>query len=274
MTMKVNSTIKYSSIIIVTFLFACNPRYIQKGYVINSPNVNCFQTDKERNVKLSAGFHQIELQSNFALCKQFGLASTLFAGGGAPWQYGGEFAGIFFKDISDHFHYEIQSGFGYFKIRSDIDRQLNYLPGLYKRWYRQEVNTNYNKSFIQPSFFYITNWCKIGLSVKINAVYFRNYTFHYEKETEDSQGVGYNYIEYSDTQFNNKFAYIIEPVLTLKFEPVFFIQATKAYCNSIYDSDIYSNWGINQPIGTMKHPQISDFVLTFGIELTIGNKKK
>jgi len=269
---KIKSIILFFTITGIVLLSSCDPQFIQKTYIVNSPNVNCFQNENEKNIKLTGSGHQVEVQSDIALTNKYGIAATLFAGGWNPLQYGGEIGGIYFKSTpDDKFHYELQAGYGYFKDRSDIYRDLSPSYMTYKNWYRQNVNTNYHKLYIQPTAFIVKKWFKIGLSAKINAVYYTDYNFHYEKEEQD-QNSDVFYI--SDSQFKNKLGFVFEPVLTIKIGKIFYIQAVKPFSTRICNSQLLKNWNVySENDGSLKNPQVLSLLLNVGMEFKLEKRK-
>jgi hypothetical protein len=272
--MKYKTAVQCFMIIGSMLYISCSPNFIQKAYIVNSPNVNCFQKLNEKDLRISGSIHQFEIQSGIALTDKFGIAPTIYGGWGTPWKYGGEIGGIFYNNHSDRYYYELQAGYGYFRNRSDIDRLTCPSNMTYKSWYRQDVDISYQKIFLQPTAFYIAKYFKIGLSVKFNALYFNKYFFNYETEEESIDGPTFNEIHTSIASFKDAWSFVMEPALTVKFKPGFYIQAIKPFCGNIYTTQIYKGWGAPGTLesGMLKHPQVSKLVISVGFEFNLDKK--
>lgn len=264
--------------IFFTLLFllsACDPKFIQKAYVVNTPNVNCFQKDEEKNYKVAASLQSISFQTNWSLTNKYGISSSLFACGGVPWTCGFEIGGIYFKNVSNKFYFEIQTGYGYFSSKSDINRPADFsaFMGLYGRRYKQSSNTKYHKLYSQPSFFFVSKNISLGLALKIDIPYFTNYYWTFEDELSGERG-----IETKSTmaEFHDKFGLEFEPVFKLKFRRAFFIQIAKSYAFNSFTSDLITSFthGNGPVISKYKNPAHSTVIINIGLEYKLEKRKK
>lgn len=275
--MKSKLTVKYIGLMSILLICACNSIFYQETYFVNSPNVNCFDDEKEKNLKLTASFHQFELQSNLALTDKFGVAATLFTGGGNPIDFGGELGGIYYKKLTDYFYFQTQIGYGYFDITNKRDIMPLFIVA-HKSWLREEIDDNYHKIYFQPDFFFTTDKFNIGLSAKFNWVYFSDYYYKMETETENDYGVSYgNDFSLSIADFHNKRFFVIEPSLMLKLKNGIYFQLTSAFSKPTFTSDVYDKLGsLPYRLTTTKlhHPMHTQFVFNIGFEFKLGRKKK
>src|ERR1035437_7601040 len=158
-------------ILIGLLLSSCSVT-IQKAYVGTSPNMNCFEREKEKNVKLSLFINHYEIQSNFVLSKSFGL----YAGFNGCYTntFGGEIAGIYYRNFNDRNYFEIQGGYGYYTGQLDIEHMPWNFGALieYGEHFSQKSNALYHKIFLQPAFFYKSEKVNWGFALKISANYF------------------------------------------------------------------------------------------------------
>jgi hypothetical protein len=54
-------------LIFIIVIFASCSSLIQKSYFVNPPNVNCFQSEKEKNIKFSQGINHFEVQFDWTV---------------------------------------------------------------------------------------------------------------------------------------------------------------------------------------------------------------
>lgn len=268
-----------SSLTGLTFIFtSCNPKLTQKAYFVNSPNVNCFDSPKEKNINVEGSLHQIGIQSNIALDSTYGISSSLFAANGPPWSYGAEIAGIFYKDLTKRHYVEGDLGCGYFKIQSEIYRNdLSTMLGLSGNKYYQNNFSTYYSIYAQPSYFYKMDWLSLGISLKLNVVYFSNY-YYYDSETEtDERGT---FINSTEAYFHKKIAFVCEPVLTAKFRKGFYFQLVWAKANNIFNSPItgtYEGWHSSSSYSVsekIKNPQLAPWIINIGVNIKLNGKRK
>ena len=278
--LTMNNKIKITLGLFFIIIFTSCSAFRQTAYFANPPNVNCFQNEKEKNLKVSIGpFDHVESQSNIAFNKNIGMSASIY--GGFKGQYGGELAGIFYSKINSKNYFETQVGCGYFKNKS-IQHKL-YSFGDFGEISRFEFISNYSKIFIQPTYFYTTKWVNFGFTLKLNAVYFDKYHYYFKKLAKVSDS-DYTYKSYDVTiaDFNDKWDIIYEPVITIQVNGIIFVQLSGIFSNNIFNStvyyekygkhDNYQNILWKSEVGTDRSPQHVKFLITVG-HLFLFNKK-
>jgi len=214
------------------------------AYFASPPNVNCFNSEKEKNLKLSLSSNHIETQSNIAFNKNIGLSAGLY--GGFHGQYGGEIASILYKNFNDKKYFETQIGYGYFNNKTKYAGN-EFMS--YDFWFtiapEHKIHTKYHKIFIQPTCFYKTKHVNYGITMKINAIYFTQYHYYYKKLTDwTNREEDPNFRTYttSTLDFTNKWNIVCEPVLTIQFKDVVYVQFSGIISNMNYESPAYSEY--------------------------------
>lgn len=258
---------------------SCSP-LIQKAYFANPPNVNCFQSEKEKNLKLSQGLNHFEIQSNIAFNKNIGLSTGLY--GGFRGQYGAEIAGIFYNKFNDKNYFETQVGYGYFNNKSKVAGQETFfvMP-------MHNINTTYHKIFIQPTYFITTKRINFGIAIKLNAVYYDKYHYYYKKLTDvsDADHTFKTYIS-STADYRNKWNIVYEPVITVQFRDIY-IQFSGIFSNNNFYSTKYEEvyrlheyndtWEYllvsKKEVGLTRLPQHVHLLFTVGHKFTYKKKK-
>lgn len=272
--METISTKIYPFILLAFLLPACSP-VVQRAYIATSPNINCFNTAKEKNLKISLFANHYELQSNFALSKSFGISADL--SGAYLGQLGGEIAGIYYKNFNERHYFELRSGYGYYYNNARINNLAwSFLAGERGKWYSSYSDTRYHKILIQPAYTIKHKKVNYGFGVKISAVYFDKYSYYRRIREQDY----YNYDTYSDVNFRYKWGFILEPVMRVQFNNSWFLQLSGIFSNNIEKNPLH--WAtvgheghlIDQgQNGHVHTPQHINFLFTFGYEIKFGNKK-
>jgi len=208
------------------------------AYFASPPNVNCFNSEKDKNLKVSLSSNHFESQSNIAFSKHIGVSTGLY--GGFHGQYGAEIASIFYNRFSDKKYFETQIGYGYFNNKTKFAG--NETMG-YAFWFAiapaHNIHTKYHKLFIQPTYFYVTKHVNFGITIKLNAIYFTQYHYYYKKLTDwsnpDDDPIYKTYTT-STLDFTNKWNILCEPVLTVQFKNVVYVQFSGIISNMNYES--------------------------------------
>ena len=259
-------------IVIITIFNSCTVLN-QKAYFANPPNVNCFQTEKEKNLKLSQGLNHFEAQSNIAFNKNIGISTGLY--GGFKGQYGVEIAGIIYNKFNDNNYFESQIGYSYFinKSKESGGEMFIVIPG-------QDINTKYHKIFIQPTYFLTSKHINIGIAIKLNAVYFEKYHYYYDYHfyPEDDDYVSHHFFT---ADFNHKWNFVCEPTINIQLNRAkLYFQISGIFSNKIYDFQTYSGYSRHEgPIsniaesGKAKNPQHVNFLFTIGHIFKYKKKK-
>jgi hypothetical protein len=266
-----------SSILLGLLLSSCSA-IIQKAYVATSPNLNCFEREKEKNLKLSLFVNHYEVQSNYVLSKTFGLYAGI--NGCFTKIFGGEIAGIYYKNFNDKNYFEIQGGYGYFTNQSNILNMAWDLGALieYGKHFSQNSNTSYHKIYIQPAFFYRLKKVNWGFAIKISANYFDKYHYDYSLK-DDSDGDYSATVTYSNSDFHYKWGLSLEPAIRVQFKSKLFLQLSAILTSNINNAPVYYghySYGhvINAQVsGQASNPQHIYFVATIGYEIKFGKKK-
>ncbi len=265
------------SILLVLLLSSCAAT-IQKAYVASSPNLNCFEREKEKNLKLSLFVNHYEIQSNFVLSKTFGLYAGL--NGCFTNIFGGEIAGIYYKNFNAKKYFEIQGGYGYFSDRSNIEHMPFDFGALieYGKHFSQYSNTVYHKIYLQPSFFYRLKNVNLGFALKISANYFDKYQYDYIL-IDDSEGDYNATAKYCLSNFRYKWGLAFEPAFRVQFKSKLFLQLSAILTSAINHTPVYEGQYFLgqvthlQESGQVSNPQHIYFLATIGYEIKFGKKK-
>jgi len=252
---------------------------MQRAYIATSPNLNCFERKNEKNLNFSFFINHYEIQSNFVLTKKIGLSAVL--NGGFRNQFGGEIAGIYYKNFNDSSYFEIQSGYGYFTNRSEISNMPWDPAGMiaYGQHFSRNINTIYHKVFIQPTYFYRLKKVKFGFAVKLGANYFDRYHYDYSIR-DDSQGDSPYIKTFSSSDFRYKWGLSVEPAVKVQFNSKFFLQWSMLFTSNIASSPVYTGhyeYGSSNDVhetDKLTNPQHLYFIFTLGYELKFGKKKE
>lgn len=270
-------------LLIFVFLSSCT---IQKAYIVNPPNVNCFQFEKEKNLKVAINNLSLNTQFNVALNKMFGLSSSLYGGFGHFYSnsgFGGlEIGGIFYKYLTNKKYFELQAGYGFCsnKLETGWPTDPFSFLGLHGTSFDCETNTNYHKLYLQPVFYYIGKKTSIGFALKFNTVYYNKYYYKFNQLLDDGDGEGSDGREEREgtIAFNDKYGFVYEPVINIKFGSVFFIQFAGAISNNIVSGKAYEylNGRLSTSQGefTFSNPQHTYFKINAGLEFKLGKNKK
>jgi len=276
-------------LIIIILLSACDA---QRAFIVNPPNVNCFKYEKEKNLKFAINGLNLNVQQNSILNNKFGLASILYGGMSYDRSYyhqskmsgfylGAELGGIYYKYFTHHKYFEIQSGYGYcnnqiYRYRPDPFTAV----GLHGTYYECNSNTDYHKLYLQPAFFFIGNKMSIGFASKLNLVYFNKYDYSFTNQLDDGND-GYTSRAgiKGQSSFSNKFCFVYEPVINIKFGKIFYIQFVGALANNVYTGTSYDyidghNPYFNPTFHTFHNPQYSYVKMNIGFEFKLGKGKK
>jgi len=264
--------------ILLTLLLSSCAATIQKAYVASSPNLNCFEREKEKNVKLSLFVNHYEIQSNFVLSKTFGLYAGL--NGCFNNIFGGEIAGIYYRNFDAKKYFEIQGGYGYFSDRSNIKHMPFDFGALieYGKHFSQYSNTVYHKIYLQPAFFYKLKNVNLGFALKISANYFDKYQYDYIL-IDDSHGDYDATAKYCNSNFRYKWGLAFEPAFRVQFKSRIFLQLSAIFTSAINYAPVYNG---HYSLGHVTHLQESDqvsnpqhicFLATIGYEIKFGKKK-
>ncbi len=265
------------AILIGLLLSSCSAT-IQKAYVGTSPNLNCFEREKEKNLKVSLFVNHYEIQSNYVLSKTFGLYAGI--NGCFTKIFGGEIAGIYYRNFNAKKYFEIQGGYGYFTDQSNIEHMAWDFGALieYGKHFSQNSNTFYHKIYLQPAFFYRLKKVNLGFALKISANYFDKY--HYDYSLIDDSDGDYNAtITYSNSDFRYKWGLALEPAIRVQFNSKLFLQLSAIFTSAINNSPVYYG---HYTLGHVTNTQVSDqvsnpqhiyFVATIGYEIKFGKKK-
>jgi hypothetical protein len=252
---------------------ACSP-IVQRGYVASSLNMNHFDRDNEKNLKISLFANHYELQSNFALTKKFGLSAGI--NGSFRGQLGGELGGIYYKKFNDKNYFEIQYGYGYFNNKTKIHMAMSLFAGEHGTWYHSNSDVSYHKIFLQPTYFISTEKVDVGFALKISGNYYDRFYYYSRKTIQDD--VDENF--YHTTDFRYKWNLLFEPAVRLHFNKKFFIQLSGIFSNHMLSSPTYHSVTGHQggtmfldQTGTVKSPDHVNFVFTMGYEIKFGKKK-
>lgn len=212
------------------------------AYFANPPNVNCFKSEKEKNLKFSIAINHFETQSNISFNKNIGMSAGLY--GGFHGQYGAEIASIFYNKFNDINYFETQIGYGYFNNKTKFAGS-EFMS--YDFWFtiapEHNIHTKYHKIFIQPTYFYKTKHVNYGLTIKINAVYFTQYHYYYKKLTDwtnREEDPFYKTYTTSTLDFTDKWNIVFEPVLTFQIGSSLHLQLSSIISNINYESDTYN----------------------------------
>jgi len=248
---------------------------IQKGYFANPPNVNCFENENEKNLKLSQGLNHFETQSNIAINKNIGISTCIY--GGFKGQYGAEIAGIIYKKLNEKKYFETQIGYGYFNNKSMTNGYSNTMFTIAS----YNIKATYHKMFIQPTFFITTKSLNFGLTIKINAVYFDKYHSYYNyKDFPDEQDIVHE--RFSTTEFKNKWDFVYEPVITIQYKGIIYMQFSGIFSRNRYESLVYGkSYLYYKPtlttnsaiINIDNRPQHATVLFTVGHEFKFKKKK-
>ncbi len=270
-------------LIIIISLSSCT---IQKAYIVNSPNVNCFKYEKEKNLKFAINNLSLNAQTNLALNNKFGLSASLYGGIGdlhAESGFGGaEIGGIYYKYLSNSKYFELQGGYGYCynKIDTWWPTDPFMFVGLHGTSYSCISNTNYHKLYLQPTFFLVGKKASLGFALKCNTIYFNKYYFEFCNKLDDGAGEGSDGKREREgiTSFNNKYGFMFEPVINFKLGQVFFIQFVGALSNNIDTGKAYEYIN-NRPTNpfteySFSNPQHTYFKINVGFEFKLGKDKK
>jgi hypothetical protein len=264
--------IAISSPILLGLLLSSCSATIQKAYVGTSPNLNCFEREKEKNLKLSLFVNHYEIQSNYVLSKSFGL----YVGFNGCYTkiFGGEVAGIYYRNFNDKIYFEVQGGYGYFSDRSNIENMPWDMGALieYGKHFSQNSNTSYHKIYIQPAFFYKLEKVNWGFALKISANYFNKY--HYDYRLLDDSNGDYNAtLTFSNSDFRYKWGLAFEPAVRVQFNSKLFLQLSAVFTSNIENTPVYyGHYSYDHMTNTQVSGQVSDpqhiyFVATIGYEI-------
>lgn len=265
------------SALLVLLLSSCTA-VIQKAYVATSPNLNCFEREKEKNLKLSLFVNHYEIQSNFVLTKTFGLYAGI--NGCFTDIFGGEIAGIYYRNFNAKKYFEIQGGYGYFSDRSNIKNMpLDFGARIeYGKHFSQYSNTLYHKIYLQPAFFYRFKNVNLGFALKISANYFDKYQYDYIL-VDDSHGDYNATAKYGISNFRYKWGLAFEPAVRVQFKSKIFLQLSAILTSAINHTPVYDgqySFGHvtnSQESGQVSNPQHINFIATIGYEIKFGKKK-
>ena len=275
--MKARTNILFSSIFLIAAMTSCSYVF-QRPYIATSPNVNCFEREKEKNLKVSIFVNHFDVQSNMALNKNFGLSAGL--NGAFRGQIGGELAGISYKHISERNYVEIQYGYGFFHNKSTITN-MPWDPGAlieYGLWLSRDINADYHKIFIQPTYFLNTARVSVGFAIKLSANYFDRYHYFYSVR-DDSKG-DYNYtLTHTTSDFRYKWSFVVEPAVKIEFNHRFFMQVSTLFSTNSCNSTLYNTTYVNRSIrqetySESANPQHISFLFSIGYEFRFGKKIK
>lgn len=257
----------------------------QKAYFANPPNVNCFQNEKDKNLKLSLFLNHTEAQSNIAFNKNLGLSAGLY--GGFRGQYGAEVASILYNKFNDKNYFETQIGYGYFNNKTKFagSEAMSHVF-----WFAiapmHNIYTKYHKMFIQPTYFYKTKHVNYGITIKLNAIYFTQYHYYYKKLTDitnpDLDPIYKTYTS-STLDFKDKWNFTCEPVLTFQIMDIIYLQLSSIISNLNYKSDSYNEtfrlYGASYDLvsknynGKIKLQQYINILFTVGHTFKFKQKK-
>ena len=247
---------------------------MQRAYIATSPNLNCFEKKHEKNLNMSLFLNHYEIQSNYVLSKTFGLAAGI--NGGFRNQFGGEIAGIYYKNFNDTNYFEIQCGYGYFNNQSQISNMPWDPAGMiaYGQHFSRNINTTYHKVFIQPTYFYRLKKVKFGFALKIGANYFDRYHYDYSIR-DDSHGDGPYIKTFSSSDFRYKWGLSFEPAIKVQFNSKLFLQCSMLYTSNIESSPVYSghyeyggSFDVHET-GKLSNPAHLYFIFTVGYKIKI-----
>ncbi len=212
------------------------------AYFANPPNVNCFNTEKEKNLKVSLSSNHFESQSNIAFSKHIGMSTGIY--GGFHGQYGAEIASTLYNRFNDNKYFETQIGYGYFnnktKYAGNEFMAYNFSFAVVPE---HNIHTIYHKIFIQPTYFYEAKHVNFGITIKLNAIYFTQYHYYYKKLTDwtnREEDPHFKTYTTSTLDFANKWNIVCEPVLTVQFKDVVYVQFSGIISNMNYESPTYS----------------------------------
>jgi len=269
------NTILFSLIISVLTLSSCSV-FFQRGYVATSPNVNCFETEKEKNFKLSAFINHFEGQTNLAFSKHFGLSAAV--NGGFRGQIGADIAGIYYNKFNDKNYFEVQCGYGYYNNYEKIHSMAwSLFAGERGTYFSNNSATRYHKIFVQPSYFLTWDKVNLGFALKLSANYFDKYHYYSCVTKQD-----YEYDDYYYTaDFRYKWGLVIEPAIKLELKRILFFQLSGIFSSNVQSFQAYHDYTsheghlINRYNDYMvKSPQHISFVFTIGHEFKFGKKNK
>jgi hypothetical protein len=258
----------------IALLLSSCTAVIQKAYLATSPNVNCFVREKEKNIKASVFANHVEIQSNLAFTHHFGVSAGVNLAFKS--QAGFELAGIYYTNIQPKTYLEIQAGYGYFDVDSDIDSKPMDIGASieYGKHLTQNARTGYHKIFIQPAYFFTSENINVGLALKIGMNYFDHY-YYYHEVKDDSEG-DYAYdLTYSQSDFKSRWGLSVEPAVKLQFKPGIFLQMSALLTSNVSNSPVYEQHYHQAPVesGHLSNPQHLYYVLSIGYELKMGKKK-
>ena len=256
------------------------------AYFASPPNVNCFNSEKEKNLKLSLSLNHNETQSNIAFGKNIGVSAGLY--GGFHGQYGGEIASLLYNKFNDNKYFETQIGYGYFNNKTKYAGN-EFMS--YDFWFTiapaHNIYTKYHKIFIQPTYFYKTKHINYGITIKLNAVYFTQYHYYYKKLTDWTNREEDPYFKTYTTStldFTDKWNIVCEPVLTFQFFDNINLQLSGIISNINYESPKYSEEYRSRhsgpfelistkEIGTTRLRQHVSILFTIGYTFKLKKKK-
>jgi hypothetical protein len=267
----------FGPVLLGLLLSSCSA-IIQKAYVGTSPNLNCFEREKEKNLKLSLFVNHYEIQSNYVLSKTFGLYAGI--NGCYTQIFGGEIAGIYYRNFNDKNYFEVQGGYGYVTNQSNIDHMPYDFGALieYGKHFSQNSNTLYHKIYIQPAYFYRLKKVNFGFALKISANYFDKYHYDYSL-TDDSDGDYNATVTYSNSDFRYKWGLAFEPAFRVQFNSKLFLQLSAIITSTINNAPVYyGHYSYGQVTNAqvtdqVSNPQHINFVATIGYEIKFGKKK-
>ena len=270
-------------IISLFFLTSCYSKFIQKAYLTNPPNVCLFDSAHAASLKFTGNLRYIENQASYAFTDNWGLASNLFLG--SRLQNGGDLGLVFYEKFNDKHYFEILTGYGYFNSYSSFYNNIGFswlMPGGWETFYGQRINCIYHKAFTQPSYFFSNKNNDYGLTVRVSLPYFTKYDCTYHL-TPYSGHYHPKPLEYSKVQFDNKWGYTIEPLLTLrvrekknnKFFQFGMCLSDKMTSTSIKENVGYD--GVQVPFieytSEQSFPLHANFFFNVGIEFNKGKRK-
>lgn len=249
----------------------------QTAYFASPPNVNCFNSEKEKNLNVSLSLNHFESQSNIAFGKHIGISAGLY--GGFHGQYGGEIASILYNKINDKNYFETQIGYGYFNNKTKFAgieiMYYNFSPSIAPM---HNILTKYHKIFIQPTYFYKTKHVNYGITIKLNAVYFTQYHYYYKKLTDwtnREENPFYKTYTTSTLDFTDKWNIVFEPVLTFQMGSNLYLQLSSIISNINYESDAYNETykfhGVSNDLDSKKYIGKTNLRQHLSILFTIGH---
>ncbi len=261
----------------MVLLSSCSMMF-QRAYIASAPNINYFEKENEKNLKLTLFLNHYEAQSNFALSKNIGLYTGI--NGGFRKQIGCEIAGIYYKKLNDKNYFETQAGYGYFSNTSTIT-DLPWDMGAmieHGTWYSMKSNTIYHKFFIQPTYIYNLNSVNYGFAIKLSANYFDKY-YYYHCFSENPEDNFITYDTYSTGDFQHKWSFACEPSYRVQYNSKLYLQLSGIIISNFGNSQLihgrfdHSQLTDEKVIGISRNPQHLYFLFTIGYEIKFGKKK-